>query len=137
MGRDLVGALGLGVVIAMSAAPAAAQVDIGVWTGHGGGRVIVGSPRVYVPAPVYVPPPVYVPAPVYVEPAYVYAPRVYVEPDYYYYRSFPPGLARGHYKNKHARGYYAPYASRVYRADVYARPYYRDNYYRNDRYRRR
>lgn len=137
MGRYFVWALGLSsAVIALGATPAAAQVDIGVYTPNIGAQVVVGSPRVYVPAPVYVPPPVYYPAPVYVEPYYV-APRAYFPRDYYYsrdyyYRPYAYGFARGHYKNRFGRAYYAPYPSRVYRADVYGRPY-----YRGDRYGRR
>jgi len=140
MGRYFGWALGVGFGIALSATPAAAQVDIGVWTPNGGGRVVLGAPRVYYPEPVYV-----YQEPVYVYPAPVYAvrPRVYVERDYYYrpYYGRPvPGWARGrgHKGGKFARAYYDPYPTRAYRSNVYARPNYRDNYYRTaERYRRR
>lgn len=131
MGRNLVWALGIGAGIALSAAPAAAQVDIGVWTPNGGGRVVVGAPPVYYPPAVVYPEPVYV----YPEPVYVARPRVYVvERDYYYYRPHPGrGLARGHYKHgKYAPAYaYRSYPQRVYRADPYRRVYYNDR--RDDR----
>ncbi len=85
MGRYLLWALGLGCGVVLSAAPAAAQVDIGVWTPNGGGRVVLGSPRVYYPAPVYV----------YREPP------IYVVPPDYYYRPYRGrhGWARGHGRN--------------------------------------
>ena len=88
MGRYVLWALGVVLAIALSAAPAAAQVDIGVWTPNGGGRVVLGGP-VYYPAPVYYPPPVYV----------YPAPRVYVDP--FYYR---PHLRRGPVRG-YSRGY--------------------------------
>jgi hypothetical protein len=146
MGRYFVWALVVGFGIVLSATPAAAQVDIGVWTPNGGGRVVLGAPRVYYPEPVYVyQEPVYV----YPEPVYVVRPRVYVERDYYYrpyYGRSVRGWDRGHgHKGgKFARAYYNPYPSRVYRSNVYrqsngyGRPYSRDNYYRTaDRGRRR
>ena len=79
MGRFLGWALGLGCVLAISAAPAAAQVhvSVGVFGGGCGGHVAVGYPPypVYAPVPVYYPPPVYA-APVYYPPVYypVYRP---------------------------------------------------------------
>ncbi len=119
MGRYFAWALGVGFGIALSATPAAAQthVDIGIWTPNGGGRVVLGSPRVYVPPPVY-----------------VVRPRVLVvERDYYRpYRRPVRGWERGHgHRNaRFARAYYDPYPGRVYRADVYGRPHYRDDRYR-------
>lgn len=61
MGRHVGWAIGLGLVLAASAAPASAQtrVDVGVWLPNVGARVVVGQPRVYAPR-VYVPPPVVV-----------------------------------------------------------------------------
>jgi hypothetical protein len=122
MGRYLVMALGVAAGIVLGAGPAAAQVDIGVWTPNGGGRVVLGAPRVYYPAPVYVYP----------------GPRPYiVERHYYPYpRRFPPGRARGHYKA--GKGYYYDYpryAARGYRDDRYVRQYDRDR--PDDRRRRR
>jgi hypothetical protein len=55
MGRYLGWAIGLGLVLAATAAPASAQVDVGVWLPNGGARVVVGQPRVYSPR-VYAPP---------------------------------------------------------------------------------
>ncbi len=59
MGRYLGWAIGLGLVLAASATPASAQVDVGVWLPNVGARVVVGQPRVYAPR-VYAPPPVVV-----------------------------------------------------------------------------
>ena len=112
MGRYVLWALGVVLGIALSAAPAAAQVDIGVWTPNGGGRVVLGGP-VYYPAPVYYPPPVYV----------YPAPRVYVDPFYYrpYFRrgpvrGYPPGQVK-----KFGRSYYG--SSRFSRGNAYGRSY--------------
>jgi hypothetical protein len=113
--------------MALGATPAAAQVDVGVWTPNGGGRVVLGGPTYY-PAPVY--------APVY-EPVYVYPqPRVVVVERDYYYRPYrvKPGRAFGHYRHgRYARAYY-PRASRVVYVDK--RHYRGDRYYRSARYRR-
>jgi hypothetical protein len=117
------------VGFALSASPAAAQVDIGVWTPNGGGRVVLGSPRVYYPPPVYVYP----------------APRVYVDPyDPYYYRPYyrpvPRGYGRGYVNFGRSHYGYPRYSNRLYRGNPYGRSYYRDDrYYRGggDRYRRR
>ena len=119
MGRFLGWALGVGCVLAISAAPAAAQVhvSVGVFGGGWGGHVAVGRPPypVYAPVPVYYPPPVYA-APVYRAPYYpVYRP--YYRP---VYRPYGPayrsnvvvvqgrhdnGRHNGWYKNgKHGRG---------------------------------
>ena len=114
MGRCVLWALGIVFGLALSASPAAAQVDVGVWTPNGGGRVILGAPRVYYP-----PPPVYVyPAPVYVDP-YYYRP---------YYRPYPRGyvnFGRPYY----GRSYYgySRYPNRYYRGNTYGRSYYRDD----------
>src|SRR5918993_663305 len=123
MRRYVLCALGLAFGIALSASPAAAQVDIGVWTPNGGGRVVLGSPRVYYPPPVYVYP----------------APRVYVDPYDYrpYYRPVPRGHGRGFVG--FGRPYYGHprYSDRFYRGNAYGRSYYRgDRYYRGggDRY---
>ena len=113
MGRYLVMALGVATGIVLGATPAAAQVDIGVWTPNGGGRVVLGTPPVYYPAPVYVYP----------------DPRVYIVQRHYYPRRFPPGRARGHYK--YGKGFYhgyPPYGSRRYvtrgyREDRFVRQY--------------
>jgi hypothetical protein len=114
MGRCVLWALGIVFGLALSASPVAAQVDVGVWTPNGGGRVILGAPRVYYP-----PPPVYVsPAPVYVDPYYYYRP---------YYRSYPRGYVN------FGRPYYgySRYPGRSYRGNAYGRSYYRDDrYYR-------
>ena len=130
MGRSWVWIFGAAVGIALSTSPAVAQthVDIGVWTPNVGAQVVIGRPRVYVPAPVYaaplyeppvyVQPPVYVsplyaPHRVYVPPAYVVRPRVYVGRNYgypYYYRSGP---IRGWEKHGGYYGY-RPYTTRVY-----------------------
>ena len=144
MGRYLVWALGLAASTVLSAAPAAAQVDIGVYTPHGGGRVVLGAP------PVYYPPP-----------AYVYPPPVYVVPGahfYGYYSPYParPGWAYGHLRNQarfaqpyyygYPRSYgyrpyygYPPYAGRAYRGNGYPGPALRGDYYSRGygRYRRR
>ena len=118
MGRCLAMVLAVGVGMVLGATPAAAQVDVGVWTPNGGARVIVGAPRVYYPAPVYV----------YREP------RVIIVEPGFYPRRFAPGRARGHARG-HARfgrdSYYAypRYSSRVHRSDRYVRPYYRDSRY--------
>ncbi len=130
MGRSLVLGLGVAAGIAFGATPAAAQVDIGVWTPNGGGRVVVGAPRVYYPAPVYVYP----------------GPRVYIVERHHYPRRFPPGRARGHYGS--GKGYYFDhpryvsrryvsrgYGSRAYRDDRFVRSY--DRYSRDDGRRRR
>jgi hypothetical protein len=55
MRRGLKWVLGASAAVAVSATTATAQthVDVGIWTPNGGGRVVIGSPRVYVPAPVY------------------------------------------------------------------------------------
>jgi hypothetical protein len=117
MGRFLIMAVAVGIGMALGATPAAAQVDIGVWTPNGGGRVVLGSPRIYYPPPVHV----------YREP------RVYIVERPYYPR-FRPGWARG-YARGHGRvgrdaDYgYPRYASRVYRVDRYDRPYSRDARY--------
>ena len=68
MGRFLGWALGVGCVLAIGAAPAAAQVhvSVGVFGGGWGGHVAVGYP----PYPVYAPVPVYYPPPVYAAPIY-------------------------------------------------------------------
>lgn len=135
MGRYLVWALGLVVWTVLSAAPAAAQVEVGVWTPNAGGRVVLGAPRVYYPAPVYGYP----------------QPRVYVPRDYYYplYPGYyppypgPRGFAIGHFRRhaRFARPYYGypVYPVRPYGVGGYGGPYYRsDRYYRGgDRYRRR
>ena len=113
MGRYLVWALGVGtgIVLGTTAAAAQTRVDISVFTPNVGARVIVGSPRVYVPAPVYV------------EPVYVIQPRVYVERDYYYrpYVVRPiPGWARGHRHARFVRAHYDPRpARRIVHVDVY------------------
>ena len=114
MGRYLAMALAVGVGMVLEATPAAAQVDIGVWTRNGGARVVVGSPRVYYPAPVY-----------------VYREPVYIVERPYYPRRVPRGLARGHARFGRDYYYYGSprYVSRGYRGDRYVRPYYRDNRY--------
>jgi hypothetical protein len=121
MGRYLVLAVGVTCVIALNAAPAAAQVDIGVWTPRGGGRVIVGSPRIYYPPPVYV----------YREPP-IYAVRPY-------YPRYPRPRGRG-WARGHARRY-AAVGPVYYSGDRYGygRPRYSDRVYRRgpDPYRRR
>jgi hypothetical protein len=98
-------------------AAASAQVDVGVWTPGGGGRVVIGGGPVYhpAPAPVYYPPVYYPAAPVYVAPRPIYRP--YYRP---YYRAYYParpvyvvpgyrhdrGRHLGWYKNGKAyRGY--------------------------------
>ena len=50
MGRSLALVLGAGLVVALSATPAAAQVhvDVGVRTSSVGARVVLGAPQVYV-----------------------------------------------------------------------------------------
>ena len=119
MRRYVLWALGIVLGFALSASPAAAQVDIGVWTPNGGGRVVVGAPPVYYP-----PPPVYVyPAPVYVDP-YYYRP---------YYRPVPRGYGRGYVnfgRPYYGRSYYgySRYPDRYYRGNAYGQ-----SYYRNDR----
>jgi hypothetical protein len=126
MRRYVLWALGIVFGVALGASPAAAQVDIGVWTPSGGGRVVLGAPPVYYPPPA----PVYVyPAPVYVDPYYYYRP---------YYRPMPRGYGRA-YGNV-GRSYYGHprYQGRSYRGNAYGRPYYRgDPYYRGGRYRGR
>jgi hypothetical protein len=119
MGRCVLWALGIVFGLALSASPVAAQVDVGVWTPNGGGRVILGAPPVYYP-----PPPVYAyPTPVYVDPYYYYRP---------YYRPYPRGYVN------FGRPYYgySRYPGRSYRGNAYGRSYYRnDRYYRGaDRY---
>jgi hypothetical protein len=125
MGRYVLWALGVLFGIALSVSPAAAQVDVGVWTRHGGGRVVLGAPRVYYPPPVYV----YPSAPVYVDPFYY---RPYVRP-------FPRGYGRGF--TTFGRSYYGypRFSDRFYRGYTYGRPFYRDNrFYRGGgRYRGR
>jgi hypothetical protein len=137
MGRYLVSVLGLAAWALLSAAPAAAQVDIGVWTPNGGGRVVLGAPPVYYPPPAYVyPPPVYVPG------AHFYG----------YYRPYPvrPGWAYGpmRYQARFPRPYYygypryygyPPYAGQAYRTYGYPGPTYRGGSYsrRGGPYRRR
>ena len=115
MRRYVLWALGIVLGVALSASPAAAQVDVGVWTPNGGGRVVLGAP------PVYYPPP----APVYVYPA-----PVYVDPYYYrpYYRPVPRGYGRG-YVNFGRQYYRYPryYQDRFYRGNAYGRSYYRDD----------
>ena len=116
MGRYVLWALGVVVGFALSASPAAAQVDIGVWTPNGGGRVVLGSPRVYYPPPVYVYPP----------------PRVYVDPyDPYYYRPYyrpvPRGYGRGYVNFGRSYYGYPRYSNRPYRGNAYGRPFYRDD----------
>jgi hypothetical protein len=123
MGRCVLWALGIVLGFALSASPAAAQVDIGVWTPNGGGRVVVGAPPVYYP-----PPPVYAyPAPVYVDP-YYYRP-------YYRYRPVPRGYGRGYVNfGRSYYGYPRYNQNRVYRGNAYGRSYYQDNRsYRGDR----
>jgi hypothetical protein len=58
MGRSVAWALGVGLGLASSAVPAAAQthVSVGVWTPNVGAHVVVGSPRIYAPRPVYIAP---------------------------------------------------------------------------------
>ena len=119
MGRFLGWALGVGCVIAIGVAPAAAQthVSVGVYGGSFGGHVTVGRP-VYAPVyypPVYYPPPVY-PVPVYQAPVYYPAP-VYAAPYYrpYYrpaYRAYGPAyrghvvVANGRHDNGRHNGWY-------------------------------
>lgn len=127
MRRYFVWALGAGFGIALSAAPAVAQthVDIGVWTPNGGGRVVLGSPRVFVREPrvVYVPRPrrvVYASAPRVV---YVPAPRVYV---------VERGVVDRGYR--HDRGRHAGWDRRHPRGRFVRAPY---EYREAERYRRR
>lgn len=111
MGRYFGWAIGLGLVLAASAAPASAQtrVDVGVWLPNVGARVVVGQPRVYAPR-IYAPPPV-----------------VVVHDDYRWRGNRGPGWNRGKGKGpKWARGdrYYGYYDGR---RDARAeREYYRD-----------
>jgi hypothetical protein len=125
MGRYVLCALGVVLGIALSGSPAAAQVDIGVWTPNGGGRVVLGGPRVYYPPPVYVYP----------------SPRVYVDPFYYrpYVRPFPRGYGRGYVNFGRPYYGYPRFSDRFYRGNAYGRPFYRDNrFYRGaGRYRGR
>jgi hypothetical protein len=103
MKRYAAWALGAGLVVAASAAPASAQVhvDVGVIAPHVGARVVVGGPRV-----------VYVPAPRY------YEPRVVRHPG--------RGRALGHYKrgwdryDRRDREYYRDVAEarREYERDI-------------------
>ena len=85
MGRFLGWTLGIGCVVALSTAPAAAQthVSVGVYGGNFGGHVAVGRPAypVYAPVPVYYPPPVYQ-VPVYYPPVYYPAYRPVYRPAY-------------------------------------------------------
>lgn len=112
MTRTLVGSFALGALtLLLNPAAASAQVDVGVWTPRGGGRVVVGGGPVYYPAPVYVPgAPVYVPAaPVYVAPRPYYRP--YYRPRYRaYYPARPvyvvpaPRFDRGRHLGWHKNG---------------------------------
>ena len=72
MARFLGWALAIGSVLAITAAPAGAQVhvSVGVYGGGFGGHVSVGYPPYPVPYPVYAPVPVYYPPPVYAVPVY-------------------------------------------------------------------
>jgi hypothetical protein len=100
MGRSVAWALGVGLGLVLSAAPAAAQthINVGVWTPNVGAHVVVGAPRVYAPRPVY-----------------IAQPRVYVvERDHRYGRGRPPGRGWGHGR-KHT------VVTRVY--EVQERPY--------------
>jgi hypothetical protein len=100
MGRSGAWALGVGLGLVLSAAPAAAQshVSVGVWAPNVGAHGVVGAPRVYAPPPVY-----------------IAQPRVYVvERDHRHGRGRHPGLGWGPVK-KHT------VVTRVY--EVYDRPY--------------
>ena len=106
MTRTLLGSFALGALTLLYPAAASAQVDVGVWTSGGGGRVVIGGGPVYYPEPYYADP--YYPDPYYARPVYVPARPVYVAP----------------------RPYYRPYYGRYYAAPrpVYVVPgYRRDN----------
>ena len=122
MGRFLGWALGIGCVLALSAAPAAAQVhvSVGVYGGGFGGHVAVGDPPypVYAPVPVYYPPPVYA-VPVYYPPVYYPAYRPVYRPAYrpvstgriwpaHYGPAYGGGVVvvQGRHDNGHHNGWY-------------------------------